>query len=158
MALSSPAVVLVPGVGLGDGEAEVALDPGQDRVPYPVHADLLGRDPGEVLAEPPPEIVVTPGGDRLAVGVSQQALAGVEAAPAFAVREQVRHQRGRYGLPAHGLAFLVQPDQALLRVEVFWRKRQGAAAAAGGLGVQPQQQRVQGRVIPGGGGDLGEFF
>jgi hypothetical protein len=31
------------GVGLCDGEAEVALDPGQDRVPYPVRADLLSR-------------------------------------------------------------------------------------------------------------------
>ena len=74
---ASPAVVFVPGIGLGHGETEVALDPGQDRVSYPMHADLLGRHPGEVLAEPPPEIVVTPGGDRLAVGVAQQTLAGI---------------------------------------------------------------------------------
>jgi hypothetical protein len=33
---STAAVVFMSGVGLGDGEAEVALDPGQDRVPYPV--------------------------------------------------------------------------------------------------------------------------
>jgi hypothetical protein len=37
--------VLVTCVGLRGGEAEAAFDPGQDRVPYPVRADLLGLDP-----------------------------------------------------------------------------------------------------------------
>jgi hypothetical protein len=32
----------VPGVGVGDGEPEVALDPGQGGVAEPVGADLLG--------------------------------------------------------------------------------------------------------------------
>src|SRR6266567_3092493 len=56
--LSSPAVLLVPGVGLSDREAEMALDPGQGRVADPVGADLLGRDPGEMTSEPLPEVVV----------------------------------------------------------------------------------------------------
>src|ERR1035438_1997284 len=72
---STPAVVFVAGVGLGDGEAEVPLDPGQDCVPYPVRADLLGCHPREMAAEAPPEVVVTPGGDWVSVGVPQQALA-----------------------------------------------------------------------------------
>ena len=41
----------------------------------------------------------------------------------------------------------MQPDQALLWIEIARQERQGAAAAAGGLGVQPQQQRVQLRVV-----------
>src|ERR1700756_4410397 len=47
-ACSSP-VVLVAGVGFGDGEAEVPLYPGQYGVPDPVHADLESLDPGEEL-------------------------------------------------------------------------------------------------------------
>src|SRR5712691_10018422 len=90
-ACSSP-VVLVAGVGFGDGEAEVALYPGQYGVPDPVHADLEGLDPGEVLAEPPPQMLVALHGDRPAVGVSQQALAAAESAPVFAVGEEVPHQ------------------------------------------------------------------
>ena len=93
--------------------------------------------PGEVLAEPPPQVVVVLLGDRPAVGVSQQALAVAESAPAFAVGEEVAHQCRRYGLPAYCLAFLVQPDQALFRVQVVRREREGAAAAACGFHVQP---------------------
>ena len=72
---SSAAVVLMAGVGLCDGETEVALDPGQDCVPYPVRADLLGCYPREMTAEALPEIVVAAGGDWLAVEVPQEALA-----------------------------------------------------------------------------------
>src|ERR1700730_7584157 len=71
----TPSVIFMAGVGLGDSEAEVALDPGQDGVPYPVHADLLSCRPWEMTAEALPEVVVTPGGDWLSVGVPQQALA-----------------------------------------------------------------------------------
>jgi len=53
---------------------------------------------------------------------------------------------------AHRAAFFVEPDEAMLRVEIFGRQGQGAPAPAGGLGVQPQQQRVQCRVIPCGSG------
>jgi hypothetical protein len=87
-------------------------------------------------------------GDRPAVGVSQQALAAAESAPAFAVGEEVPHQCRRYGLPAYCLAFLAQPDQALFRVQVVRRQREGAAAAARGFHVLPQQERVQGRSCP----------
>jgi hypothetical protein len=66
------------------------------------------------------------------------------------VLEEGGHQGGGDGLPADGLAFLAQQDQALLGVEVGRAQRQRAAAAAGGLGVQAQQQRVQLRVIAGG--------
>jgi hypothetical protein len=44
----------VPGVGVGDGEPEVALDPGQGGVAEPVGADLLGADPGQVPADADP--------------------------------------------------------------------------------------------------------
>src|SRR5260370_6794034 len=93
----SSSVILVAGVGFGDGEAEVAFYPGQYGVPDPVHADLEGADPGEVLAESPPEDLVALLGDRRAVGVSQQALAVAESAPAFAVGKEVAHQCRRYG-------------------------------------------------------------
>ena len=56
-------------VRLRGGEAEAAFDPGQDRVSYPVGADLLGLDPGQVFAEAVPEVVVAAGRDRLAVRV-----------------------------------------------------------------------------------------
>ena len=72
--------------------------------------------------------------------------------------EEVAHQRRRYGLPAYCLAFLAQPDQALLRVQVVRRERQGAAAAACGFHVQPQQERVQGRVVAGRGRDPAQFI
>jgi len=71
------------------------------------------------------------------LGVSQQALAVAESTPAFAVGEEVAHQCRRYGLPAYCLAFLVQPDQALFRVQVVRREREGAAAAACRFHVQP---------------------
>jgi hypothetical protein len=104
-----------------------------------------------------PQVVVAPGADGPAVGVPQQRTAA-RARPGFPVGEQVRHQRGGHGLPADRLAFLVQPDEAVLGVEVTGQQRQGAAATAGGLGMQPQQQRVQGRVIPGGRGDAMDLF
>lgn len=72
---SSAAVVFVTCVGLRHGETEVALDPGQGRVAYPVRGDLLCRYPREMVAETSPEVVVAPGGDGLAVGVPEQALA-----------------------------------------------------------------------------------
>ena len=62
----------MPGVGVRDGEAEVALDPGQGGVAYPVGADLLGLDPRQVLADACPQAVVAPVGDRLPVAVAQQ--------------------------------------------------------------------------------------
>ena len=107
-------------------------------------------DPRQVLAEAVPQVVVPAGGDRLARRVPQQALAGVQAAPAFRVREQVGHQRRRDRLPALRPALLVQPDQALLGVEIFRGERQRPAASAGCLGVQPDDQRVKGRVVAGG--------
>ena len=51
----------------------------------------------------------------------------------------------------------MQPDQALLGIEIGRQEGQGAAAAAGSLHVQPQEQRVERRVVAGGCGDLGEF-
>ena len=49
-ALGAPACA-VSGVGSDDGVAEVAFHPGQGRVPKPVCGDLLGGDPGQVLAQ-----------------------------------------------------------------------------------------------------------
>src|ERR1035437_5300671 len=86
---SSAAMVFVPGVGLGGGEPEVALDPGQGRVADPVRADLLGCDPREMASQSLPEVVVAPGGYWPAVGVPQQGPAQGEATPAFPVGEQM---------------------------------------------------------------------
>jgi hypothetical protein len=54
-------------------------------------------------------------------------------------------------------AFLAEPDQALLGIEVFRYQREGASAPACRLYVQPRDQRVEGRVVPGARGDLEEF-
>ncbi len=35
----------------------------------------------------------------------------------------------------------------MLGIQVFRHQRQGASAAAGGLGMQPQEESVEGRVI-----------
>jgi hypothetical protein len=51
----------------------------------------------------------------------------------------------------------MQPDQALLGIQIARQQGQGAAAAAGGLHVQPQEQRVERWVVAGGCGDLGEL-
>ena len=63
------------------------------------------------------------------------------------VPEQGGHQGRRDWLPADGLALLAQEDQALLGIEILRAQRQRTAPAAGSLGVQAQQQRVQLRVI-----------
>lgn len=63
-------------------------------------------------------------------------------------------------LPAQGPALLPQPQHAVVAVEVGQAQSEGAAAAGGGFGVQPEQDRVQGDVIAAGAGgqvDLGEF-
>jgi hypothetical protein len=41
------------------------------------------------------------------------------------------------------VSLLAQPDQALAGVEVIGPQRKRPATSAGGLGVQPQQQRIQ---------------
>jgi hypothetical protein len=41
-------------------------------VPEPVSADLLGGDPGEMASDADPEVVVAAGGDRPAVGVTEE--------------------------------------------------------------------------------------
>jgi hypothetical protein len=51
----------VAGVGVGDGVAEVAFHPGQGGVAQPVGADLLGGDPGQVLANAMLRVVVAVG-------------------------------------------------------------------------------------------------
>jgi hypothetical protein len=67
---------------------------------------------------------------------------------------QCGHQGGGDRLPADRLALFAEQDQALVRVQVGRAQRERTAAPAGGLGVQPQDQRVQFGVIAGGGGDL----
>src|SRR5690349_17827441 len=62
----------VAGVGTGDGVAEVALDPGEGGVAEPVDGDLLGSYPGQVSAEPCPEVVVAASGERSSVAVAEK--------------------------------------------------------------------------------------
>ena len=70
------------------------------------------------------------------------------------VRDEVAHQGWRDGLPPHSFALLRQPHEALLDIEVAPAQGERAAATAGGLDVQPEQETVQVRVVAGGGGDL----
>jgi hypothetical protein len=113
---------------------------------------------GRMASQSLPEVVVAPGADRPAVGVPQQGPAWGEATPAFPVGQQMRHQGGGYGLPAHRLAFLVQLDKTMLGIQVFRHARQGTAAAAGGLGMQPQEESIEGRVISCSRGDTEDLF
>lgn len=54
---------VVSGVGLGDGVAEGAFDPGDGGVAQPVCGDAVQRDPGQFFADACPEVVVTALGD-----------------------------------------------------------------------------------------------
>src|SRR6185369_15025223 len=106
-------------------------------------ADLLGRDPGQVLPEPLPKVVVAARRDRLAVSVPQDLIGWVVRAALVGVCNEVAHQGGRDGLPPHGFALLFQSDKALLDIEVTTAQGERAAATAGCLDVQPEQEAVQ---------------
>jgi hypothetical protein len=61
--------------------------------------------------------------------------------------------------PPLGATLLPQPDQALLHVQVDTPQGQSPATPARSLGVQPQQEGVQRRVVAGRSGylvDLGQ--
>jgi hypothetical protein len=126
-------------------------------VAYPVHADLLGADPRQDAADAGPQAVIAAGGDGPPVVVAEQLPAG-RGVPLLAVLGEPGHLGGRDRLPADGFPFLAQPDRALAGVEVIGPQRE-RPAAAGGLGVQPQQQRIQLWIVAavcGGLADLGE--
>ena len=63
------------------------------------------------------------------------------------VPQERGHEGGVDWLPPDGLAFLAQQDQALLGIEILRAQRQRAAPAARRLSMEPEQQRVQLRVI-----------
>jgi hypothetical protein len=113
-------VFAMPGEGASDRIADGAFDPRDDRVSQPVRGDALGGDPGQVLADALPEVVVPAVGDRSAVVVPQQLRGAgrIAVATLVPVRQQRPHQGRRDRLPALGAALLMQPDQALLRVQV----------------------------------------
>jgi len=91
-------------------------------VPDPVGADLLGADPGKEPADPFPEVVVPSAGDRLATLITQQLpVVGGVAVPA--VLDEPGHEGRGDGLPADGFAFLAEPDQALVGVEIVGAQR-----------------------------------
>lgn len=77
----------------------------------------MGGDPGQVSADACPEVVVAAVGDWLAVAVAQQ-WCGRWCGALLPMLEQVPHEGGRDRLPAHGVALLVEEDEALIRVEV----------------------------------------
>jgi hypothetical protein len=106
-----------------------------------------------VRADALKQAVVAPVGERLAIAVAQQ-LPVPRGVPFLAVPDQRGHQSGGDRLPAERLALFPEQDQALLRVQVQRAQREGAASPAGGLGVQPQDQRVELMVIARGRGDL----
>jgi hypothetical protein len=103
-----------------------------------------------------PQAVIAAGGDRPPVAVAQQLPAG-RGVPLLAMLGKPGHQGGRDRLPADGLPLLPQPDQALAGVQVIGPQRQRPAAAAGGLGVQPQQQRVELGIIAAVGSGLADL-
>jgi hypothetical protein len=103
-------------------------------------------------------VVVAAGGERSAVAVAQEWVGGQGRAAGGGGLEQAVGEGWADGLPALGVAFLVEPDQA--SVEVGEVDGEGAAAAAGGFGVQSQQQGVEDGVVAadaGGSVDLGEL-
>ena len=104
-------------------------------------------------ADARPQVVIAAGRDRPPVGVPQQ-LPVRRGVPVLAVLRQAAHQGGGDRLPADRLALLPQQHQALVRVQIGRPQGQGPAAAAGCLGMQPQQQRVQLWIITRGRGDL----
>jgi hypothetical protein len=69
---------------------------------------------------------------------------------------EMTHQSGGDRLPAHGLAFLPEQDQALVRIQVRRQQSERAAAAAGRLGMQPENQTVRSRVVAGSRGNVVE--
>ena len=59
-----------------------------------------------------------------------------------------------------GRAFLTKLYKAVVGVEVFERDGEGAAVAAGGFGVQAEEERIEDDVVAadaGGGVDVFEF-
>jgi hypothetical protein len=79
--------------------------------------------------------------DLASVRVAQQALAR-RGVPLLGVLYQRGHQGRGDRLPAECLAFLPEHDQALLAVQVPVAQRERAPASAGGLGAEPQDERV----------------
>lgn len=107
-----------------------------------------------------PEVVVPTDGDRRTAGVSQDLVARTIAATLVGVRDQVAHQRRRDRLPTYSLALLLKPDQALVWIKIASEQRKRAAAPAGGLDVQSQEETVKVGGVPGRRGhvdDLGEL-
>jgi hypothetical protein len=150
----------VAGVGAGDAVVEVAFDPGEGGVAQPVGGDALGGDPGEVVAEAFPEVVVASAGEGAAVAVAQELVGGQDSAAGGGVIDEAVGEGWGDGLPADRGAFLSQPHQAPVGVEVGEVDGECSAAAASGFGVQPEQQGVEDGVVAagaGGGVDLLEF-
>jgi hypothetical protein len=107
----------------------------------------LGGDPEESLAEAGPEVVVATAGQGAACVVAQQVIGGQERAAAFGVLGQADGQGRADELPPHRAALLTELNQAGLGVEVGQAQGERAAAAAGGFGVQPEQQRIKYGVV-----------
>jgi hypothetical protein len=108
----------VSGVGAGDAVPVVALDPGEGGVAQPVGGDAVSGDPGELLPETFPEVVVAASGERAAVAVAQQRISGCCGAAGRGVFGQAGGEGGADGLPADGAAFLPEKQQAVGDVEV----------------------------------------
>src|SRR5258705_5807791 len=69
----------VTGVGPGHGMPVAAFHPGAGGVAQPVRTDLLGVYPGQLCADPRPEVVVAAVGPRPAVSGARAAAALVAA-------------------------------------------------------------------------------
>src|SRR5438067_2367285 len=101
----------------------------------PVGADLVCGDPRKMGTETNPEVVIAAGAYFPPILVAQQ-LAADRSVALLCVLLEVCHQGGGDRLPSEGFPLLVEPDEALVGVEISWTQRQRAPAPAGGFGVQ----------------------
>ncbi len=149
----------VAGVGAGDAVAVVAFHLGERGVAQPMGGDVLRGDPGKSRTKTLPQVVVATAGQGAAVPVAQQPVVGQDRAAAAGMVSEGGGEGCADRLPANGAALLAELDQAAIDVEVGQAQREGAAAAARGLGVQAQQQCIEDDIVAAGGGgvDLVEF-
>src|SRR5262249_17752774 len=107
-------------------------------------------DPRQVLADALPEVVVAAAGDRLPGVVAQQTVGGREGAAGAGVLVEGGGEVEGDRLPAQCGALLGQPHQPAVAVQVGQLESECAAASAGGLGVQAQQQGVEDDIVAAG--------
>src|SRR2546423_9590225 len=109
--------------------------------------DALRGNPQQLLAQAVPEVVVATAGDRGPVAEPQQRVGGQGRAAVTSVLGQRGDKVQGDRLPPLGTTLLTQANQAVGGVEIHQPQPERATTTARGLGVQPQQQRVENDVV-----------